>query len=66
MKKNKGVSAKIHEDFYRKMESLRLQLKIKHNINVKSHTQLTGLLAKNQGLFKNNKKWINKIKKDGY
>jgi len=65
MKKNNGISAKIHEDFYRKLEVLRLQLKTKHNINVKSHTQLTGMLAFNKGLFQN-KQWIKNIKKLGY
>lgn len=66
MRKINGVSTKIHEDFYKKMEALRLQLKLKHNINIKSHTQLTGLLAKNKGLFQNNKQWIKEIKLMGY
>jgi len=60
MKKERGVSVKVSEDFYRMMERIRLNLKLQHNIKINSHTKLTQLLAKNKNLL--NKQWINQIK----
>lgn len=65
MKSEKGVSVKVADDFYRMMERIRIQLRNKHNIRVKSHVKLTKLMAKNYKVFQN-KKWIDQIKKWNY
>lgn len=66
MRKDKGVSVKVSEDFYRKMEALRLQLRNKHKIKVSSHIKLTKMLAQNKGLFQN-KSWLAQMRKwNGY
>jgi len=62
MKKEKGVSMKVSEDFYRMVERTRLQLKNKYKIKISSHIKLTKMMAKNKGLFKN-KNWIKEVKK---
>lgn len=59
--KERGISAKVAPDFYRMMERMRIQLKNHHGIKVRSHTQLTKLISKNNNLM--NQKWINQIKK---
>jgi len=62
MRKEKGVSIKVSEDFYRTMERMRLKLNNKYNIKVSSHIKLTKMLAKNKKMFEN-KDWIRRMKK---
>ena len=45
--KIKGVSTRVSEDFYRMMERMRYQLKVKNGLKIKSHTQLTQMIATN-------------------
>lgn len=61
MIKDRGVSIKVSEDFYRMMEKTRLNLINRYQIKISSHIKLTKLMAQNINLFKN-KQWINQIK----
>ena len=63
--KNRGVSVKVSESFYRMMQGIRLNLNNKHKIKVSSDIKLTDMMARNKGLFKN-KRWIQSVKKWNY
>lgn len=63
--KDKGVSIKVSENFYRMMERTRLNLKNKYGLKVGSHVKLTEMFSKNPKLF-SNRKWIKQIQKVGY
>lgn len=60
-RKDRGVSVKVSEDFYKLLEKTRYNLKNQHKINIKSHVELTRLLSKNNKIL-NNKSWIKAIK----
>ena len=59
--KRRSVSIKVDEDFYRMMEKVRLQFKIKYGIKINSQQKLTRVWSKNPSIF-SDKKWIKELK----
>jgi len=51
--KNKGVSMKVDESFYKAIQKARLNYKLKYGIRIKSDKQLTKCLSDNPKFFYN-------------
>lgn len=60
MRKERGISAKISEDYYRMMERTRHVLR-KNGVKVNSQVKLTKMMSLNPPY--QNKKWIQEVKR---
>lgn len=55
--RDKGVSVIVSQNFYRYMERLRIEHKLKTKKSIRSHRELTEMMVKNPRKFVN-KNWV--------